>query len=90
MKCDNTTGWLGSDFSKFGKVQNYIWRNFDNLVSQKFDNISIDTNKYTSKMCISYLKLHNLPIPVKVDDKREAINQHKLDSLKSKKHKKMN
>ena len=89
MKGNNTTGWLGSDFNKFSIVWPYAWRNFDKLVSQKFDQASIDTNKYTSKMCFSYLKLHNLlPIPLKIDDKRKAVRQHKLDSLNSKKYKK--
>ena len=40
-------------------------------------------------MYFSYLKLYNLlPIPLKLDDKRKAVRQHKLDSLNSKKYKK--
>ena len=49
MKYNNTTGWLGSDFNKFSIVWLYALCNFDNLVSEKFDQVSIDTNKYTSK-----------------------------------------
>ena len=39
--------------------------------------------KCTSKMCTTYLKLHNQPIPAKLDEKRKAVLQHK-DSLSTK------
>ena len=61
-----------------------MWRNFDDLVSKKFNNTSADTMKYTSKMCNTYLKLYNLPIPPKIDNKRKAVLEHKEECLRSK------
>jgi len=57
---------------------------FDNLVSKKFNNASADTMKYTSKMCNTYLKLYNLPIPPKINDKRKAVLEYKEECLHSK------
>ena len=77
VKGDKTTDWLGADYDKLNKVWPYIWRNFDSLVNKKHGNVSKDEMKHTSKMCTVCLKLHNLHVPVNVDDKRKAALEHK-------------
>lgn len=69
MNGDKTTGWLGADYNKLTNVWCYIWRNFDSHIKNKFENPSLNTMKHTSKMCTTYLKLHNHPIPAKLDEK---------------------
>ena len=77
MKSYKTTGWLGADYNKVNKVWPHVWRNFDSLVKKKYDNQSKVSLEYTSKMCTTYLKLYNLHIPEKINDKRKAVLEHK-------------
>lgn len=40
--------------------------------------------KHTSKTCTTCLKLCDLHVPVKIDDKRKAVLEHKQNCLNSK------
>ena len=71
MKDDKTTCQLGADYNKLTKVQCYIQFNLDSCIKYKFENLSLKIIKYTSKICIIYLKLHNQPFPVKFDKKEK-------------------
>ena len=83
-KGDKTTGWLGADFNKTNKIWPWMWRNVDSYMRKKFDTLLVDANEHASKMCIAYLKLYNLPIPAKPNDKRSAAMNYKKESLNSK------
>ena len=54
----------------------YVWCNLYSLV-KKYYNQSNYTLEYTSKMHTTYLKLYNLHISEKINNKRKAVLEHK-------------
>lgn len=76
MNGDKTTGWI-ADCNRTTKVWCCLWRNFDAIIENKFQNPSMETMKHTGKMCLIYLKLCNKPIPSKIDEKRKSASEHK-------------
>ena len=83
LKGDRTTGWIGSDFIRIAKVWLYVWRDYGTRLKNKLYDPDISAKKYSSKMCIAYLKLHNIDVPDKIADKRKAVTKHQ-QSMKCK------
>lgn len=54
-----------------------IWRNFEDIIKNKYSNPSIDPRKCSLKMHAAYLELCNQPIPIKIDEKRKAVMKQK-------------
>ena len=77
MKNDKTAGKLGSDYNKIDKVWCWVWKNDNSFTCKRFNTALLDTTKYTSKMRSAYLKLRNLPILEKIDDKRNVVLEEK-------------
>ena len=84
IKSRKTTGQLGSDYNKFNKIWYWVQQNFNSFVYEKVNTALVDATKHMSKMLIARLRLHNLPIPAKINDKRKAALEHKKEYLNSK------
>ena len=73
LKGDKTTSWLGSDRNRITKVWCHMWWNFHEAIKNKHHNPLISTMKHASKMCLTYLKLHNVAIPGALEEKRKVL-----------------
>ena len=83
-------GQLGSDYDKINKVWCQLSQNVNSLVYKKLNTALVDVTKCASKMYIACLKLRNLSILSKINDKRNAVLEHKKECFNSKSMKSSN
>ena len=77
LEDDKSSSWITTNYVKFVKVMLWIFYNFDKMLENKFSNSNFNIKNYNSKICMAYLKLHNLEVSKKLDEKRAVVENHR-------------